>query len=169
MSEKFPITVVPLKEVYAAYREVPFRGGGLETVHKYEQTPHQYVIDNTDILPSTDRREAPKYIGESTKTRWLIGWVLLNVLAKEYPEDEFIKRCLDPNQRYEDGRYVVETEEAKGLIIPRMEKKETIARQEIVCFGDYTPGHEQILVRIVTPAKIKYRLKGLHLEHYIGS
>lgn len=168
MGEKFPITVVPLKAVYTAYRELPF-SRGLQMEHKYEQTPHQYVIDNTDILPSTNSREAPKYIGESRKDMWLIGWVLLNVLAKKYPEDEFIKRCLDPNRRHEEGASVIETEEDRGFIIPRMEKKQILGRQEIVCFGDYTPGREQILVRIVTPAKIKNRLKGLHVEHYVAS
>ena len=94
-------------------------------MHRYEQTPHQYVVDSADILPSADSREEPKYIGESRKTRWLIGWVLLNVLAKKYPEDEFIKRCLDPNQRREEGTYVIE-EEAKGFIIPR-EKSQILA------------------------------------------
>jgi len=171
MSERFPVTVAPLKIASFSCRDIKERGRiGFEMRSTYVQTPHLCVMDNTEIL-STPRSEEPGYLGESKKTRWLKGWVYLDVLAEKYSEDEFLKRCLDPKLRFEeDSKQLFEKEIHKGgALIPRMEKSKTFLRQEIAVFTR-VEGSEATLVRIVTPARIKYLWKGFfkHAEPYIA-
>ncbi len=147
MGEKIPVTIAPLKIVSSFIRQTGVIGGlGLASGTTYVQTPHLYVVDSTDILSSPE----PSYIGESKKTMWLTGWVCLDVLSEKYPEDQFIQRCLDPKLRFEEG--------SKAIF--ELEGEKTILRQKIAEFMPVRVGHEAIHVRIVTPAKIKYRWKG---------
>jgi len=159
MGEKFPVTVAPLKEVHSSFQHIQTWVIGHELKTTYVQTPHVYVVDSTDILPgSPNQGLVPHYIGESKENRWLVGWVCLDVLSEKYPEDEFIQRCLDPKLRFEDSHKLFEWGETTGF--PARTKKETFSlRQEIAVFWGLERGGEAILVRILTPAKIKYYRK----------
>ena len=158
--------MAPLKEVYSSFRGISTWQIGFESQTVYKLTPQRYEVDNTDIYN-------PHYIGESKKTRWLAGNVYLDVLAKKYPEDEFLRRCLDPKLRFEDSEKVFEFGETKGILTPKTEmQRARFLKQKIAIFYMGEDGREQILVRILTPAKIKTRLKRVGFlklkdEHYI--
>lgn len=163
MSETFPVTVAPLKNVGMYDRDIrEFGRIGWEVQFRYVQTPHLYVVDSTDII--MEPWAIPSYIGEP-KNRWLTGYVYLDILAKKYPEDEFLKRCQDPKRIFEEGEtHRVETEYHKGLF--SKEKKEYLSPQTIADLH-HMGDREAVKVRIVAPEKIKikYRRKGLFDRH----
>lgn len=163
MSETFPVTVALLKRVGISERDVRGVGGvGCEVQFSYVQTPNLFVVDSTDII--MEPWAIPSYKGES-KNRWLTGYVYLDVLAKKYPEDEFLKRCQDPKRIFEEGEtHRYETDYYKGLF--SKEKKEYVSQQtiaDLLTMGD----RKAVNVRIVAreKIKIKYRRKGLFDRH----
>ena len=163
MSESFPVTVAPLKNMGMSERDIRgVSGVGWQIQFHYVQTPYLYGVDSSDII--MEPWAIPSYIGES-KNRWLTGYVYLDVLAKKYPEDEFIKRCQDPKRIFEEEEtHRNETEYYKGLF--SKEKKERVSRQMIADL--FTRGDcVTVKVRIVAPEKIKikYHHKGLFDRH----
>lgn len=166
ISEVFTVTVTPLKEVYSSFKFVHTWVVGTESKAIYQMTPHRYEVDSTDII-------WPKYVGEDKKTRWLTGYVCLDVLAKKYPENKFIQRCLDPKLRFEDSDKIAEFGSTTGILPPKTEMQRMIQRQTIAKFLNYEKDREVILVRILTPAKIKTRVKRVGFlkfedEHYLA-
>ena len=166
ISERFTVTVAPLKEAYSSFKFVHTWVVGTESKEVYQMTPHRYEIDNTDVL-------WPKYVGEDKKTRWLTEYVCLDTLAKKYPEDAFIKRCLDEKLRYEDSEKAEDFGSETGLLPPKTEMQRFLKRQEIVKFiTNPIDGRKSILTRILTPAKINTKVKRVGFlkfedEHYI--
>jgi len=166
LSEKFPVIVAPLKLVRLSVDSTAAR---IEFQKTYMQTPHLYMLENTDIL-SWPRSAEPKYLGISKESRWLTGWVYLDVLAKKYPKDKFLERCLDPKLRFEDKTYKVSEEKflVGSILHPKIEKEETFFRQEIAMITK-VEGRDAIFVRVVTPAKIKYSWwGGWHRGAYVA-
>jgi len=69
VTEKFPVKVVPIKLVSVSEEDITaFRvmNIGWQIRSTYVETPHQYVVDSSDVL-------IPSYLGDSKKTRWVTG------------------------------------------------------------------------------------------------
>lgn len=155
-SEKFPVTIAPLRLVGSSIQS---RGAtGLEWGSQYLLLPNLYIVDSTDILLEPDWVK-PKYIGpESKELRWLTGWVYFDVLAEKYSQDPLIQQCIDPKlQREQLGTY-----EFKADGITKWKPPISIVERTMV------NKRSAVHVRILTPIVVKYRRKGWHFEPYVA-
>ena len=125
MARNFPVEVVPLRLVKASSHDNTVLGGLLWTgwtmESTWEELPHRYVVDSTDVL-------RPEYMGEYKK-KWVVGSVQVKTLLGRYPEDGFVQQCRKVDIRREPSCDIASMME--------------------------TEGEKVILVRVVTPVKIR--------------
>jgi hypothetical protein len=133
MVEKFPVEVVPLKFVSVSSQDIT-AFGFLKTGWTMQST---YAETPHRYMVDSIDVLLPKYMGESKQTRWVTGWVHSKTLINKYPEDPFIQQC---SQLDAGGD----------------------PREKIACLIEIE-GEKAIIVRVVTPVKIK--IHGLLHQH----
>lgn len=110
MVKNFPVEVVPLKLIGVTEKDITAFGilrTGWTTETTYEETPHRYTVDSTDVL-------LPEYMGEPEKKRWVMGWVRAKTLLGRYPEDSFVQQCWKVDIRREPTSDIASMMEIEG-------------------------------------------------------